>query len=64
MVAVLSPLSLNVTPPGSVPVRVIVSVGMPFVVTVNDCPALPGANVAVFSLVMLGGRLLIFSVKM
>src|SRR5262249_14801072 len=54
MVAVLSPLSVNVTPAGSVPVRAIVLVGMPVVVTVNVWPGRPGRNVVLLALVMAG----------
>ena len=63
IVAVLSWLSVNVTPPGSGPVRVIVSVGILVVVTVNVWPASPGTNVTVLALVMAGGRLVILSVS-
>jgi hypothetical protein len=63
MVAVLLWLSVNVTPLGNVPVRVIVFAGIPVVVTVNVCPARPGVNVTVLALVMAGGRLVIFSVR-
>jgi hypothetical protein len=51
--AVPFPLSLNVTPLGSVPVSFNDGVGVPVVVTVN-VPATPAANVALFALVMTG----------
>src|SRR5690349_11208834 len=55
MVAVLLPLSVNVTPLGSVPVRVMRLVGNPVVVTLNVCPVLPGAKVTLLALVKAGG---------
>jgi hypothetical protein len=51
-VAVLLPLSRSVTPLGK-PVAVIVSVGVPVVVTVNE-PAVPAVNVAELLLVIAG----------
>ena len=57
IVAVPSLLSVNVTPAGSVPVRVIAMPGFrgkPVVVTVNVWPARAGANVALFALVIAG----------
>ena len=45
-----SPLSMNVTPAGSVPLDVIAAAGLPAVVTVK-VPALPTANVVVAALV-------------
>ena len=56
-VAVPLLLSVNVTPVGNVPVCVIVMPGFrgkPVVVTVNVWPARPGANVALFALVIAG----------
>ena len=47
------PLSLNVTPLGSVPASLSDGVGAPVVVTVN-VPAVPTVNVVLFALVMLG----------
>ena len=52
-VAVPFPLSLNVTPPGSVPVSVKDGVGKPVVSTVNDADA-PTLNVVLLGLVMAG----------
>jgi hypothetical protein len=54
MLAVPSPLSVTVSHAGTVPLVVIVGVGRPDVVTVND-PALPTTNVALFALVNAGG---------
>jgi hypothetical protein len=56
-VAVPFPLSLNVTPLGSVPVSVNDGVGVPVVVTVN-VPVTPAANVVLFALVMTGDAFL------
>jgi hypothetical protein len=47
------PLSLNVTPLGSVPVSVSDGVGVPVAVTVN-VPAVPTVNVVPFALVIVG----------
>jgi hypothetical protein len=52
-VAVPFPLSLNVTPLGSVPVSVRLGVGDPVVVTVK-IPAVPAVNVVLFALVIAG----------
>src|SRR3954452_5548021 len=62
MVAVLLPLSVNVTPLGSVPVRVIPLVGKPVVLTVNVWPLTPWVKVALLALVMAGAWLMV-SVK-
>ena len=51
--AVPLPLSVNVTPVGSAPVRVRVGLGVPVVVTVND-PAVPIVNVVLLALVIAG----------
>jgi hypothetical protein len=50
-VAVPSPLSVNVTPPGNAPVWLSVGFGNPVVVTAN-VPALPAVKVMLFPLVM------------
>ena len=53
-VAVLLPLSMNVTPLGSVPVLLRVAVGLPDAVTVN-VPAVVTVNVVLVALVIAGG---------
>jgi hypothetical protein len=53
IVAVPSPLSAKLTPVGTVPVRVIVGVGEPVVVTVKD-PAVPTEKGTVLPLVIAG----------
>src|SRR3954451_7291855 len=62
MVAVLLPLSVNVTPLGSVPVRVIPLIGKPVVLTVKVWPLTPWVKVALLALVMAGAWLMV-SVK-
>src|SRR5258708_28568428 len=60
LVAVPLWLSVKFTPPGSIPVSLIIieaPVGKPVVFTVNDCPALPGANVVLLGLVIMGAWL-------
>ena len=52
-VAVPSPLSANVTPPGRAPLSLTVGVGKPVVVTVN-VPDAPVVNVVAAALVMAG----------
>ena len=55
MVAVPLLLLVNITPPGRLFVSVIdmdAPLGKPVVVTVNDCPVLPGANVVLVALVI------------
>ena len=52
-VAVPLPLSLNVTPPGSVPQRLRFGVGVPVAVTVKD-PAVPSVNGVALALVITG----------
>jgi len=59
--AVPLPLSLKVTPLGREPLQVIVGVGTPVAVTVND-PAAPATNVVLFALVI-AGALCTMSVK-
>ena len=61
-VAVPLPLLVNVTPVGSVPVRVTVAAGKPVVVMLN-VPAVPIVNEALFALVMAGAWLTV-SVKL
>ena len=59
------PLSVKVTPEGSVPVSVSAAVGLPVVVTVN-VPAVPTVNVVALALVMAGavGAAFTVSVKL
>src|SRR5258707_15700899 len=60
MVAVPLLLFMSETPLGKPPPSVIdmdALVGNPVVLTMNDCPALPGANVVLFALVIAGGAL-------
>jgi hypothetical protein len=52
-VAVPSPLSVSVTPDGSVPDSVMTAVGLPVVVTV-DVPGVPSVKVAEAALVIAG----------
>ena len=61
IVAVPLPLSVKVTPAGSAPVRVMVGVGPPVVVT-EKVPALPTTNVVEAALVMAGAAFT-FNVK-
>jgi len=60
-VAVPFPLSLNVTPLGSVPVSVRDGVGVPVVVTVK-LPAVPTINVVLLALVI-AGACVVFTVR-
>ena len=61
-VAAPFPLSLKVTPLGSVPVSVRVGVGVP-VVVIENVPAVPTVNVVLLALVITGAALALFTVS-